>query len=69
MTVYSFYEYTQDGGVLKTVTRQQILDQYLQYWFEQQTRRHGLEYTLDHYTTEDCVQDWCTIHWAWTTDE
>lgn len=42
-------------------TRQEILDSYLDHWKARMVKA-GRQHLI---TEENCVEDWCLIHWAY----
>lgn len=62
MRTFQYSEYTEPpGSVLITVTEEQILEIYWDYWVDR-----ILEANKDHLICkENCIQDFITINWAW----
>lgn len=45
----------------ETLSDQDILDQYWVYWYLRMVEKNQ---PIEKLTSEQCIQDWCTIHWA-----
>lgn len=52
--------------VVETWTEKQIIESYWTYWC---TRMIQAKKDASEMTTERCIEDWCTVHWAVETDE
>lgn len=52
--------------VQETWSTEQILESYWDYWCE---RMYKAGKDPEVHTFQDCIDDWCTIHWAEETDE
>jgi len=57
-----------DIDVWDTLSDKDILDQYWEHWSGQMKRafyeKRMLNATLEDITPENCIDDWCTVHWA-----
>lgn len=53
--------------VVETWSEEQILASYLSYW----TSKMLEKYQAPHpdITQENCISDWCAVHWATETDQ
>jgi hypothetical protein len=51
--------------VQETWTEPQILESYYDYWSNRMIKKGK---NLDEYTEQDCIEDWCIVHWAEQTD-
>jgi hypothetical protein len=51
--------------VQETWSEPQILKSYYGYWCE---RMVSAGKNLENYTEQDCIEDWCIVHWAEQTD-
>jgi hypothetical protein len=59
-----------EGSILREVSDNQIRKNYYPEWLVLMEKKFGKEYVAENYCFEDCLEDWCTIHWAWeSTDE
>ena len=45
----------------ETLSDQDILDQYWIYWYVRMIEKNQ---DVDKLTSEQCIQDWCIVHWA-----
>ena len=45
----------------ETLSDQDILDQYWTYWYVRMIEKNQ---GVDKLTSEQCIQDWCIVHWA-----
>jgi hypothetical protein len=52
-------EFGQD--VVETFTEEQILKSYYTYWSTKMIENGK----GDDISKEKCIEDWCTVHWAW----
>jgi hypothetical protein len=50
-----------DQDVVETWTEEQILKAYYTHWSTKMIKI-GLG---DDISKEKCIEDWCTVHWAW----
>lgn len=48
----------------ETLSEQDIIDQYWNYWYGKMCEKLGQQYVDDNYTKQDCIDDWVYIHWA-----
>lgn len=49
-----------DMDVWETLSDQEILDSYWDYWYDKMNEKgHN-----DMATVENCITDWCIVHWA-----
>lgn len=53
--------------VVETWSEEQILSSYLRYWIGKMLEKYQAPHP--DITQENCIQDWCTIHWAQETDQ
>jgi hypothetical protein len=75
MRYFSYNEYDPEsqwademGGYIITLSEKEILEQYYPYWYRKMCEKFGQEYVDATYCFEDCLTDWCTIHWAWKSE-
>jgi hypothetical protein len=61
MKTYQYYEQNVDEPI--TVTDQQILYDFWDYWECKMSQKFG--YDDPKITHENCIQDWITTHGAW----
>jgi hypothetical protein len=59
MKYYSYF----DGpdGVATTISELQILEQYFEYW-SKRMQEVGKDSEI---SPQNCIDDFCVIHWAW----
>jgi len=62
MRYYSFH----DGPtpIVTTLSEVEIHDQYWEYWYGAMCKKFGKEMVDVSYCAEDCLIDWCVVHWA-----
>ena len=58
------YPSDEDGVVYETLSEQDILTHYFDYW-SNQMKNVGKKNEI---STSLCIEDWCIIHWAWETN-
>jgi hypothetical protein len=54
-----------DKGFIVTLSEKEILEQYYPHWYRLMCKRYGQEYVDTTFSFEDCLDDWCVLHWAW----
>lgn len=52
-------------GYIITLSEKEILEQYYPTWYRKMCKKFGQEYVDATYSFEDCLNDWCVLHWAW----
>lgn len=50
--------------VIETLSEDEILKEYWDYWYGRMCEKFGKEYTDANYTKQDCIDDWTVVHWA-----
>lgn len=72
MKYYSYNEYDPDspladhtGGYVVTLSEEEILNQYWDYWYGRMCQKFGKDEVDDIYNKQDCIDDWVVVHWAW----
>ena len=74
MRYYSYPYYDSDPAkqviktlseVIKTLSEQEILDIYWDWWKEEGIKRWGKEHFELNYSEKDCIEDWVVVNWAW----
>jgi hypothetical protein len=64
MKVYQYNDWDEnDQPVVKTITDQQILNEYWDYWKGKMVQKFGEGDKL--ITQENCIDDWIAVNWAW----
>lgn len=55
----------EDGNdVTETLTEEEILNEYWDYWYYRMCQKFGEEHVKKNYTKQDCIDDWVVVHWA-----
>lgn len=72
MKYWSYNEYDPDspladetGGYVVTLSEEEVLKDYWPYWYKKMCEKFGKEHVDTNYSQQDCVDDWCIVHWAW----
>lgn len=68
MRYYSYNEYDPDhpdGGYVVTLSEDDIRKDYYPYWYKKMCDKYEQAYVDEHYSFEDCLEDWTIVHWAW----
>ena len=65
MKYYSYNEYTDDGGMIVTMSEDEIIRSYWDYWYGKMVERFGKDHVDATYSIFDCIEVWVTVHWAW----
>jgi hypothetical protein len=75
MKYYSYNEYDPDspladenGGYVVTLSEQEIIDYYWNYWYGRMCEKFGKEHVDNTYSKEDCIDDFVVVHWAWESN-
>lgn len=50
--------------VYETLSEEEILAQYYDYWSKQMMTRCGVDFFKERFSAKDCIDDWVVIHWA-----
>lgn len=64
MRYYSYDEYDENSGCVVTVSEYEIRKEYYPYWYKMMCIKYEQAYVDEHYSFEDCLEDWITIHYA-----
>jgi hypothetical protein len=59
------YPNSEGDPIYETLTEDQIIDYYWEYWSGQMRKVGRSE---DMITRENCIEDFVIIHWAWEVD-
>ena len=67
MKYYSYPYYDPDPSKQRIVTlsEEEIIKEYYDYWQERMIAKFGKEHFEANYTEKDCIEDWVVVHWAW----
>lgn len=57
-------EFAEENTVTITFSESYVAMTYYDYWYEKMCIKFGKQYVDTHYCFEDCLEDFCTIHWA-----
>lgn len=76
MKYYSYAVYDPDNpksdpetkGYIVTLSEKEIIDQYWDYWYGRMCKKFGKEHVDANYTQQDCIYDFCVIHWCWESE-
>jgi hypothetical protein len=52
-----------------TLSEEEILKEYWDYWYERMCNKFGKEVVDSSYASPDCIDDWITVHWAWQSSK
>lgn len=70
MKYYSVAYPDEDGNdVVETLSEQDILDEYWEYWSSRMIKKYGQEYFDTTFSVKECIEDWIVVHWAWESDD
>lgn len=61
MKTYQYDEYDPDGGRIVTITEDEIIEKYWDYWCEQMRRVRKSHMIF----RENCIDDFIVVYWAW----
>lgn len=66
MKYWTIVEPGDDGStpVYSTLSEEDILKEYFDYW-SNRMKSIGKNNEI---TPDNCIYDWCVVHWAWETD-
>lgn len=69
MRYFSFNEFDESGGSVVTMSEEEIRKEYWPHWYGKMCQKYEQSYIDEHYSFEDCLEDWITVHWAWEVKE
>lgn len=65
MRTFQYYEYSEAEKIEPTtVTEEEIIRDWYPEWCDKM-RKVGREHLI---SKEECILDWCAIHWAWEVE-
>ena len=65
MRYYSYNEMGDDGeNLVITKSEDDIRKEYWPYWYGRMCDRFEQSYVDEHFSFEDCLDDWIVVHWA-----
>lgn len=58
--------YPDENGndVVETLSDDEIIKQYWDYWYGRMCDKFGKEHVDTNYCKQDCIDDWTIVHWA-----
>jgi hypothetical protein len=68
---YTYVEPDYDGITPRyiTLSENEILNEYWDFWYRQMCVKFGKEEVDTKYSIHECISDWVTVHWAWESNE
>jgi hypothetical protein len=76
MKYWSYNEYDPDspladasGGYVVTLSEEEILKRYWDYWYGRMCEKFGAEHVNANYSVQDCLDDWVIGNWAWESTD
>lgn len=69
MKYYSIAYLDGDIDVIETLSEEEILSEYWDYWYDRMCKKFGKEHVDANYCRQDCIDDWIIVHWAWESTE
>lgn len=57
-----------DNDVVETLSEDEIIKQYWDYWYGKMCEKYSKEHVDENYTKQNCIDDWTILHWAWQSD-
>ena len=64
MRYYSYDDHIENGDRTITVSEDEIRKEYYPHWYKMMCIKYEQAYVDEHYSFEDCLEDWITIHYA-----
>lgn len=52
-----------------TLSEEEILKEYYDYWQERMIAKFGKEHFEANYSEKDCIEEWVVVNWAWEADK
>lgn len=72
MRYFSYNTFKTDPSIdsyVETVSEEEIRKDYYPWWYEKMCKKYGKEHVDETYSFEECLEDWCTVHWAWLVND
>ena len=69
MKYYSFDDFDGEKGWVSTLSEQEIIDAYYEYWYAAMCKKHGKEVVDRDFCKHDCIDDWIIVNGAWESEE
>ena len=57
----------EDNGYVRTVSEQEILDEYWEWWKNAMIAKYGEGHEL--INEQECINDFVVCHWAWEVED
>lgn len=54
---------------VETVDEEHIRKTFYPYWYFKMCEKYGKQHVDLTYCFHDCIDDWCTLHWAWEVND
>lgn len=65
MRKFYYIDMDENGNPIEAyITEEEIIYQYFPYWYTMMCKKFGKEVVDSEYRKEDCIKDFCIIHWA-----
>lgn len=58
-----------NNTIYETLSEDEIIAQYWDYWYGRMCAKFGKEHVDANYTRRECIEDWCIVHWAWSSND
>lgn len=71
MKYYSYDCYDEDHpdkGYIVTVSEDEIIREFWDFWYEKMCKKFGKEVVDRDYSRQECIDDWVITYWAWEVD-
>lgn len=52
-----------------TLSEEEILKEYWDYWYERMCNKFGKEIVDNTYSSKECIEDWAVSTWAWDSTD
>jgi hypothetical protein len=65
---YNTFSFKEDGSIddyVVTLSEEEIIKVYWDYWQEKMIFKYGKEYFQANFSEKDCIEDWIVVNWAW----
>lgn len=56
---------TKETTNVVTLSEQEILDQFYDFWYERMCKKYGKGHVDENYGPQECIEDWVVVNWAW----
>ena len=72
MRYFSYNTFKTDPSIdsyVETVSEEEIRKDYYPWWYEKMCKKYGKEHVDETYSFEECLEDWCTVNYAWLVND